>query len=324
MATYLVGGAVRDLLLGHPPRDWDVITSGDPDRLAEELSRGTGGVFFVMDEDNQVYRVVLPHGHVVIDVAGIKGSLEEDLQRRDFTINAMAVPIATEELLSAVAGRPLRLRPDAVIDPFGGQEDLARGVVRALGLEVLEADPVRTLRAVRMAAAKEFVIEPCTVNWIGLTSHLLRQVAGERIRDELFAILARPRSAQYLRQLVQLGLWREMVPDAAAAGWQQGMAWVERLEDMEAEEFAPLGEWAPVSALRLRQATVYPRTRLQLLKLVAALGVTGAAGTQAASALGEQLSLGREERNLLARLPELAPAAAALVQAPEPSCPELY
>ena len=153
--VWLVGGAVRDLLLGRPVQDVDLVVPRDALRLARRLADEIGAAFVPLDEERGVARVVWERGE--IDVADFRaGDLAQDLRARDLTINAMALALHGEEAPSR----------DDVVDPWGGLADLEAGIVRLLGPEVLADDPLRTLRAVRIAAQLGFTIEPRSLGWI--------------------------------------------------------------------------------------------------------------------------------------------------------------
>jgi tRNA nucleotidyltransferase (CCA-adding enzyme) len=196
--VYLVGGAVRDLLLGRPRADVDLVVEGDAAALAERL----GGASAEHDRFGTV-KVEL-EGHE-IDIASARtesypapGALpvvapgegiEVDLGRRDFTINAMAVPLA---------GEP------RVIDPHGGREDLERGVLRVLHPRSFEDDPTRALRAARYAARFDFELEPETAAL--LRGADLTTVSADRRRAELERLAAEGSACQGFERLDQWGL----------------------------------------------------------------------------------------------------------------------
>ncbi|MEJ2413018.1 MAG: hypothetical protein P8Y34_08490 [Anaerolineales bacterium] len=171
--AYLVGGAVRDLLLGVPVHDLDFAL---PDRTLEagkELADQLGGAIFTLDEDRSTVRVILDggaHSRLVVDLTRFQGaSIEEDLAARDFTITSLALRCGS-------------LSP--VIDPFQGTQDLKDGLIRTTSEHALQDDPLRCLRAVRLAAQLDFKILPSTSNQIRKYLHHLSGVSRERIRDE--------------------------------------------------------------------------------------------------------------------------------------------
>ena len=156
---------------------------------------------------HQLARVVMSEGEGgrwVVDIAALDGSIEDDLGRRDFTIDALALPLASwgaEEWKSSI------------IDPFGGIEDLGRGAIRATRASVFKDDPARLLRAVRLAAKLGFAIEPRTRQFIVEQASLVGSVAAERIRDELLAIVALKEAKIHLALLDELGLLCATIPE---------------------------------------------------------------------------------------------------------------
>ena len=198
---------MRDAILGRETRDLDVAVHGDSRAAGSALARRLGGSLVVLDERRDVVRVVRPLGGnlALIDVAPIEGGIEDDLRRRDFTLDAMAVALhPTDSALT-------------VIDPLDGMADTTAGVVRAASPAVFDADPARLMRAPRLAAQLGFVIEDATRRAIRANAHLVGRVAAERVRDEFLKMLAEPGAASSLRLLDDLGLLCRIVPELAAA-----------------------------------------------------------------------------------------------------------
>lgn len=246
--SYFVGGCVRDLLLGRPLHDLDLVVAGDAVALARSVAHTFRSAFVLLDEDNGIARVVLrgpdSTGGKTVDFARMRGPcLAEDLGARDLTINAMAIgPAAFWQMVRGGPSTQPHLPPagapsgdwDAdgaasesmIIDPHGGQADLAAGLLRAPSRQSFVDDPLRTMRAVRFAGELHFTIEPATSAWIHETAGLLPQVSGERIRDELIRLLLCPQAAPYLPLLPRLGLLPYILPELAscAAPWQ-AYAW---------------------------------------------------------------------------------------------------
>jgi putative nucleotidyltransferase with HDIG domain len=173
--AWLVGGAVRDGLLGRPTDDWDVALDGDPAEAAREIRRATGGAAFPLSETFGGWRVVGPERAWHVDLLPLTGgTLEADLAARDFTVNAMAQPLAGGD----------------VVDLHGGRADLEARVLRAVGPASLTADPVRTIRAVRLAAELGFAIDETTMADVRREAPRLDGVAPERVFAELKRIVA--------------------------------------------------------------------------------------------------------------------------------------
>jgi poly(A) polymerase len=203
--AYLVGGAVRDLLLSRPGHDHDFLLVGDVLKLSRKIADSLGGAFFPLDRDRGYARVILTLSEgerFVADFAPVKaGDLDTDLRSRDFTLNAMAVDIRN---------------PQALIDPLGGAADLHARRLRACSPTSLTDDPVRVLRAVRLAVSFSLRILPETNVLIRQAATLLPQVSPERTRDEVMKILANPQPASAIRLLEILGALPLLFPDLIA------------------------------------------------------------------------------------------------------------
>ena len=205
--AYLVGGCIRDSLRGLPTRDIDVAILGDSHSLARELADVLGGAFVLIGQARRVARVVVPSqgdGGWVIDVSSIEGSGYDDLKKRDFTVDAMALTLEDWGTLGW---------EERVLDPFGARIDLAQGTIRAIGPSVFLDDPVRLLRAVRLAAKLGFDIESGTARLISQNAHLISSTAAERVRDELLTILSLERAKVHLELLDELGLLCCIIPE---------------------------------------------------------------------------------------------------------------
>lgn len=200
--VYLVGGAVRDALLGLPTHDLDFALAGDVLGLARRVANHLGGAYFPLDEARQTGRVILsnnPGQRQVLDFAALRGSdLESDLRGRDFTINAMAVALSA---------------PQALLDPTGGAADLHAKRLRACSPTCLEDDPLRILRGVRLAAALQLNIELSTRQLMRQAAPGLERVSMERVRDELFRILGGRRPDLAIRALDLLGAIPYVLPE---------------------------------------------------------------------------------------------------------------
>ncbi len=207
--AYLVGGFVRDVLLGRDTADIDIAIAIDALEVAPKVSAALGGRYVLLDEVNRVGRVVLVNeGQWELDFSTFEGGIEHDLARRDFTIDAMAVDLR-------------QLGKDYIdihlIDPFNGRSDLDHGVIRTVTDTAFESDAVRLLRAVRLAAELGFTINNETESLIQRYSHLIATVSGERLREELLRLLAVSEAGQFLRYLDKLGLLTAMIPELELA-----------------------------------------------------------------------------------------------------------
>ncbi len=214
LRAYLVGGYVRDNVdVGRPipaahkninDLDFAVLAKSGvlpAIGLARTVAEQLEGHFVLLDESNDIARVVLdPTDGVTtyLDFAGcVGGSIESDIQRRDFTINAIVYNHETNTLL----------------DPTGGLKDLATGTIRAVSEAVLIDDPLRVLRAYRFAAKLEGTIDETTRGYLKKHTHLLKDVARERISHEFFTMMDYARVAHLVVEMGQIGLLEEIYPE---------------------------------------------------------------------------------------------------------------
>ncbi len=217
--AWVVGGSLRDVLLRRPAHDWDMATDARPERMLELFP---GAVYenrfgtVAVRRDREVHEITTfrtehdyadfrrPHRLEFGD------ELEPDLARRDFTVNAMA--------WGAPAPAGDGVVEPGLVDPFDGQADLAAGLLRAVGDPVrrFEEDALRMVRAVRLATALEFSIEPATLAAIDRRAALVRHLSGERIAAELDRLLATGRPGIGLRLLAETGLLAEIAPELEA------------------------------------------------------------------------------------------------------------
>jgi len=209
--SYLVGGFVRDVLLGRDTADIDIALGQDALEVAPQVATALGGKYVLLDRVNRVGRVVLADEgatssrfQLEFDFSTLIGSIEQDLARRDFTIDAMAVN------LSQLRGEAFVAQ---IIDPFHGLGDLRQNIVRVVAETAFTSDAARLLRAVRLAAELGFTIDKKTEALIQHYSHLLANVAGERVREELLRLLAVPGAGQFLAYLDELGLLAVLFPE---------------------------------------------------------------------------------------------------------------
>jgi poly(A) polymerase len=202
--AFLVGGFVRDMLLGRATADIDIAIAADALAVASQVASVLGGKYVLLDDVNSAGRVVLPDTKWQIDFTTLQGNIEQDLARRDFTIDAMAVEL--DKSMGTV------LDAGSLIDPFNGREDLRRRQVKAVSDTIFEADAARLMRAVRIAAELGFRIDESTKSLILHDSRLITGVAGERLREELLRLLAIPGAGQRLFYLDELGLLNALVP----------------------------------------------------------------------------------------------------------------
>ncbi len=197
----LVGGAVRDALLGKPVHDLDFAVQGNAVGIARVVADRLGAAFYLMDAERGTARVIVARGGQAplhLDFAVCRGaSWDEDLRGRDFCINAIA----------------LDLDSGAVLDPSGGLTDLPRNVIRQVSQHAISDDPVRALRAVRIEQMLGGLIEPATAAAVSAAASLLGIPSPERVRDELMKTLALPVAARAVRRLDGLGLLGQVIPE---------------------------------------------------------------------------------------------------------------
>ena len=202
--AYLVGGCLRDALIGRASHDVDAAVRGDALALGRDLARRLGGTFVPLDPQRGVARVVCRDDGPTVDLAAMDGSVEEDLARRDFTIDAIALPMEAADSDQWT---------QALIDPFGGREDLAGELVRMVNDGVFREDPSRLLRGARLACSFGFRIHEDTAAAIADHAYLIDTIAGERVRDEFLTLLSLDSPQDTLHCLDDLGLLCRIVPE---------------------------------------------------------------------------------------------------------------
>lgn len=233
---YIVGGFIRDRLLGRTTNDIDIAVRGDALAIARDVAAEIGGTFVLLDEASQIARVVITEDRERgegdrcaewhFDFSAFSKDIESDLARRDFTINAMALELVHSDVEGTSTDMLLRMPGRhheqehlgrALIDPFNGQEDLKRRVIRRVSEQIFEADAVRLMRAVRLAAELDFTIEPETESLIRRYAGATTGVAGERTREELLHLLRLPCAAHHLGHMDEIGLLLALIPELADA-----------------------------------------------------------------------------------------------------------
>jgi poly(A) polymerase len=200
--AWLVGGAVRDRVLGRSTRDLDVVVDGDPAEAAHAVADAAGrAACFALSEEFGAWRVVARDSSWQLDVEPLRGgSLEADLALRDFTVNAIAEPIE--------GGAP--------IDPLGGLADLAAGRLRMAASGAFVDDPLRILRLVRVAVELGLEPEADALRGARAQANALKEVSAERVFIELRRIIAAPRAAWGLETMSELGVTAVVLPELEA------------------------------------------------------------------------------------------------------------
>lgn len=193
--VYLVGGAIRELYLCNTPKDYDLILSAHKDLSIIEDLFGVGA--FVLGKKHiQTYRLV--NKDIFLDVTFLDSTLENDLKRRDFTMNAIAFNLAS----------------DTLIDPLNGFDDIKNGLIRYPGKKTIKDDPLRMLKAIRhFSFLNGFVIHHEIIETIRELKHLIRETAPERIKYEMDQILVSPEPYAGLKAMEETGLLFEIFPE---------------------------------------------------------------------------------------------------------------
>ncbi len=218
--VWLVGGALRDHFLQIVQPDLDFAVNGDAISLARGLADAMGVPCYVLDEQRDTARVMLPE-QATLDFARLRApTLEADLKLRDFSINSMAVNLD---------------QPDRLIDPLGGLQDLKDKVLRGSAIDSIQKDAIRSLRAIRLSTSLTLRIENQTKEQIRRSVEGLSECAAERRRDELSKMLESDGVATAMRLMRRLELLPGVLPRQAAltsGEWDQTLRVVDRLAEM--------------------------------------------------------------------------------------------
>ena len=228
--AYIVGGCVRDLLMGREAKDWDITTNARPEKILEIFSGGKyenvfGTVLVPIKDDrgetNEVVEVTTYRSEQGYsdrrhpDKIKFEDSLEKDLSRRDFTINAMAIGMSNVECRMSNKEIIIDGGKYVLVDLFGGEKDLKKKIIRAVGEpeDRFKEDALRMMRAVRLACQLEFFIEPKTERAISKLAGGIKFISAERIRDELIKILESEKFYQGMMTLHELKLLQYIIPE---------------------------------------------------------------------------------------------------------------
>ena len=236
-SAYLVGGCVRDAILDYvsPYLDLDFVLPEHPVETAQAIAHHYGAGFVVLDAARQIARVVF-EGATADFALQVGLTLEEDLQRRDFTVNAIAYSPHTQTF----------------VDPLNGQQDLDRKILRMISVQNLREDPLRLMRAFRQAAQLGFTIDQGTRIQLQALAPLLSRVAAERIRVELSYLLSHTAGTPWLQTLCGDELLKSSFPQVSAAG----VRLIQRMDEAEAEVTA---RWPQVEAILHRTLSDRPK-----------------------------------------------------------------
>ncbi len=240
---YLVGGSVRDALLGRECHDLDFVVPRGAVKLAFQIGNALGLPTYVLDEKRDTGRVMHAETGMTLDFARFRGSdLMADLQDRDFTINALAIPAAAKTRAS-------------VIDVTGGLADLENRQLCLVREDAIQRDGARALRAIRMKHSLGFELAPETETAVSSSITALRSVSAERLRDELLKILETDSPQLAMQKMQELGLLQAVLPEIAALNgiqqsaphqypvWEhtlQTLAWLVQIEAVADSQLANL------------------------------------------------------------------------------------
>ena len=266
---WVVGGAVRDALLGRAADDLDLVVPSGAIPLGRALARDLGWAFVVLDQSRGVCRVV---GDVTVDIADFRGpDLASDLQGRDVTVNALAVSL--EQLA--------RGRAD-VEDATGGIPDIAARRIRLCSPRSLADDPIRTLRAARLAAEPGWSVDPSVTPAAQAAAPSLRAASAERIRDELIALVNGTAAGPGFRRLDEFGVVAAILPESGPMReaqqsaphrfdvWEHSLRAVEAMDEIVAgaSRLAPGGEELDAHRAENRRDGLRRRGALRLAALL--------------------------------------------------------
>lgn len=210
ITAYVVGGGVRDSLLGRKVEDMDAAAETSVPGILElgrELARYFGGSYVPLAPRRGIVRVVLPEGGFV-DLSAAPNGIMDDLARRDFTVNAMAAPLADAET---------GIRRARVIDPHNGLADIDGGIIRCVSSSCFDDDPIRLLRAPRLAVQLGFAMSAETRRSITHKAGLLARPSRERVRDEMLKLMSAPNAVSAVRTIDEVGLLTVVIPELDGA-----------------------------------------------------------------------------------------------------------
>lgn len=302
---WLVGGAVRDRLLGRPTNDFDVAFAGETGGLAKALARSTGAYVFKLSDGFGAWRAVARDRSWQVDLLPLNGrTIEHDLAARDLTINAIAEP----------------LRGGEHVDPFGGRQDLRDGRLRMVSPGAFAADPLRTLRLARLACELGFAADRETAGAASASASALDRVAPERVFAELKRIIASERALDGVVLMDELGATATVLPELARLKgigqsryhhldvYQHSCAVLAEAIALERDPTPAFGEQAgPVAAL-LAEPLANELTRGQALRFGALLHDIAKPQTRSVTPEGRVTFIGHDQTgaqlagNILRRL----------------------
>lgn len=198
--VYLVGGALRDLLLQRPVQDWDVALKKEVKTIAYLFAQEIKAHFVVLDKKWETYRVI--KGKQIYDFTPLRGEdICQDLKERDYTINAMAINL---------------ISPQHLIDPTQGKQDLQKRLLRVISPRAFWQDPLRILRGFRLGAELYFSLERETRQLMKRYAPLLKNIAGERVYQEFKRLFLEDRAAFWIKEMGNLDIFKALLPEIEA------------------------------------------------------------------------------------------------------------
>ncbi len=279
--AWVVGGAVRDAALGRPVTDLDLAVAGDPREAAAAIARGAGGGSFELSAEFDTWRARARDGSWQVDVTPLRGgAIEADLAARDFTIGAIAVPL--------VAGDE--------VDPFAGLADLDRRTLRMVSERSFSEDPLRLLRAARLAAELGLEIDPATISSAQALAERASEPAGERVLGELRLLIAGPDPRRGVELIEGLEIMGPLLPEVEALRgvdqtanhhldvYDHTMAVLDRVLEVEADLERFAGQRADQARQLLEEPLADQLTRGDALRLGALVHDLGKPVTRRESA----------------------------------------
>jgi poly(A) polymerase len=290
---WLVGGTIRDILLDRPLDDIDVVVSGDPREAAKALAAAAGGHPFELSERFGAWRVIAPDRTWQSDLTPIRGgTIEADLSHRDFTVNAIATPLAEEASLT---------------DPFGGVADLEARRLRAVGDRSFRDDPLRTMRMARLACELGFEVDADSRELARREAGRIGEVAPERSFYEFRKLVSSSDPLAGIALMREAGLIRELLPELDALGdveqnpyhhldvWGHTLEVLEQMLELEADPSVVFGSLAAPLATELQKPLADGLSRAEALRLGALFHDVGKPRTRTVTDEGRVLFWGHDD-----------------------------
>ncbi|HSJ17271.1 MAG TPA: HD domain-containing protein [Solirubrobacterales bacterium] len=294
-SAWIVGGAIRDALAGREVTDVDLALDGDPEAAARAIASAADGHPFELSGEFALWRVQARAEPWHLDVAALRGgSIDADLAARDFTVDAIATPLA--------GGLPL--------DPYDGAGDLERGVLRAVGERSFTDDPLRILRAARIAATLELSVDPGTLALARAEAARAADPAGERQLGELRGIVAGPHPVRGIALMDELGATPVVLPELEALrGVEQNpyhhldahghtIEVLARVVELETDPSAALGELSSDVEALLAEPLADELNRAGGLRFAALFHDLGKPATRTVGEGGRVLFIGHDEEGV--------------------------